>query len=143
MVKMYVQFGENVVDNGEMKGIIESKSDFKVIKDMTKGTKREDMHAFCLSVPISTLNEIMEEEYDDFNPNEIDEDELFDEYLSLAEEMALDMEEFIPEGAMIDAKSYKWDQSDNDIKTIVIIANDEVDEKKIRDVMKKLITQAE
>lgn len=140
---MYVLFGGNVMDNNEMKSIIESKTDFKVIKDMTRGTKREDMHAFCLSVSISTLNEIIEEEYDDFDLNEIDEDELFDEYLSLAEEMALDMEEFIPDGAIIDAKSYKWDQSDNDIKTIVIIASDEVDERKIGDVMKRLITQGE
>ncbi|MEG2656697.1 MAG: hypothetical protein RSA29_13450 [Clostridium sp.] len=140
---MYVLFGEKVMDNNEMKDIIESKTDFKVIKDMTKGTKREDMLAFCLSVPVSTLNEIISEEYDDFNVNEIEEDELFDEYLSLAEEMALDMEEFIPEEGIIDAKSYKWDQSDSDIKTIVIIANNEVEEKKLRDVMKKLLTQAE
>ncbi|MEG1254472.1 hypothetical protein [Clostridium sp.] len=140
---MYVLFGGNVIDNNEMKNIIESKSDFKVIKDMTKGTKREDMLAFCLSVPISILNEIIAEEYDDFNVNEIEEDELFDEYLSLAEEMALDMEEFIPEEAILDAKAYKWDQSDSDIKIIVIIANDEVEEKKLKDVMKKLLTQAE
>jgi len=140
---MYVLFGGNVIDNNEMKDIIESKSDFKVIKDMTKGTKREDMLAFCLSVPVSTLNEIIAEEYDDFNVNEIEEDELFDEYLSLSEEMALDMEEFMPEEAILDAKAYKWDQSDSDIKVIVIIANDEVEERKLKDVMKKLLTQAE
>lgn len=140
---MYVLFGENVIHNDEMKEIIESKSDFKVIKDMTKGTTREDVHAFCLSVKISTLNEIIEEEYDDFNLSEMEEDDLFDEYLSLAEEMALDMEEFIPEEAIIDAKAYKWDQSDNDIKVIVIIGNDELEERKLRDIMKKLLTQAE
>ncbi|WP_346888383.1 hypothetical protein [Clostridium sp. UBA1056] len=140
---MYVLFGDNVIHNDEMKEIIESKSDFKVIKDMTKGTKREDVHAFCLSVPVSTLNEIIEEEYEDFNLSEMEEDDLFDEYLSLAEEMALDMEEFIPEEAIIDAKAYKWDQSDNDIKVIVIIGNDEVEERKLRDLMKRLLTQAE
>ena len=57
--------------------------------------------------------------------------------------MALDMEEILPEEAMIDAKAYKWDQSDNDIKTIVIIASEDVNERKIMDVMKKLITQME
>lgn len=140
---MYVLFGDKAIDNNEMKEIIESKSDFKVIKDMTKGTKREDVHAFCLSVPVLILNEIIEEEYEEFNLSEMEEDDLFDEYLSLAEEMALDMEEFIPEEAIIDAKAYKWDQSDNDIKVIVIIGNDEVEERKLRDIMKRLLTQAE
>lgn len=140
---MYIPFGNNILNEDDIKKIIEDKTDFKVIKNMTKGTRREDMHAFCLSVSIHTLNEIMEEDYDDFNISEIEEDDLFDEYLSLAEEMALDMEEILPEEAMIDAKAYKWDQSDNDIKTIVIIASEDVNERKIMDVMKKLITQME
>ncbi|MDU1412622.1 MAG: hypothetical protein E6929_07390 [Clostridium sp.] len=140
---MYIPFGNNILNEDDIKKIIEDKTDFKVIKNMTKGTRREDMHAFCLSVSIDTLNEIMEEDYDDFNISEIEEDDLFDEYLSLAEEMALDMEEILPEEAMIDAKAYKWDQSDNDIKTIVIIASEDVNERKIMDVMKKLITQME
>lgn len=140
---MYIPFGNNILNEDDIKKIIEDKTDFKVIKNMTKGTRREDMHAFCLSVSIDTLNEIMEEDYDDFNISEIEEDDLFDEYLSLAEEMALDMEEILPEEAMIDAKAYKWDQSGNDIKTIVIIASEDVNERKIMDVMKKLITQME
>ncbi len=73
----------------------------------------------------------------------MEEDDVFDEYLSLAEEMALDMEEFIPEEAIIDAKAYKWDQSDKDIKVIVIIGNDQLEERKLRDIMKRLLTQAE
>lgn len=140
---MYIPFGSNIMNEEDTKKIIEANTDFKVIKDMTKGIKREDMHAFCLSVSIDTLNEIMAEDYDDFNVEEIEEDELFEEYLSLTEEMALDMEEFFPEEAVIDAKAYKWDQSDNDIKSIVLIATDEVKEGKMMDVMKRLLTQAE
>lgn len=140
---MYIPFGNNILNEKEISEIIENKTDFKVLKDMTKGTKRDDMHAFCLGVKVDTLNEIIGEEYDDFNANEMEEDELFDEYLSLTEEMALDMEEFLPEEAIIDAKAYKWDTSDNDIKVIVIIGNEEVEERKMRDVMKRLLTQAE
>ncbi len=140
---MYIPFGNNAMNEKEISEIIESKTDFNVVKDMTKGTKRDDMHAFCLGVKVSTLNEIIGEEYDDFNPEEMEEDELFDEYLSLAEEMALDMEDYLPDEALIDAKAYKWDTSDNDIKVIVIIGNEEVEERKMRDVMKRLLTQAE
>ncbi|MEG2935074.1 MAG: hypothetical protein RR844_01135 [Clostridium sp.] len=140
---MYIPFGNEILNEKDISKLIEDKSDFKVIKDMTKGTKREDMHAFCLSVKVETLNEIIGEEYDEFNVEEMDEDELFEEYLSLSEEMALDMEEFLPEESLIDAKAYKWDNSDNDIKLIFIIGNDEVEERKMRDVMRKLITQCE
>ena len=56
---MYIPFGNNILNEDDIKKIIEDKTDFKVIKDMTKGTRREDMHAFCLSVSIDTLNEII------------------------------------------------------------------------------------
>jgi len=82
----------------------------------------------------------MEEECD---INELTEDELFEEYLSLAEEIAMDIEEYVPEGAIMDIKSYKWDKSDNAIKLILIIAPEDLYEVKLRDVMKKLITQVE
>ncbi|MDU4892548.1 MAG: hypothetical protein E6344_13530 [Clostridium sp.] len=140
---MYIPFGNEILNEKDISELIENKSDFKVIKDMTRGTKREDMHAFCLSVKVDTLNEIIAEEYDEFNVEEMDEDELFEEYLSLSEEMALDMEEFLPEASLIDAKAYKWDNSDNDIKLIFLIGSDETEERKMRDVMRKLITQCE
>lgn len=140
---MYIPFGNEILNEKDISELIENKSDFKVIKDMTKGTKREDMHAFCLSVKVDTLNEIISEEYDEFNINEMNEDELFDEYLSLVEEMALDMEEFLPEASIIDAKAYKWDNSDNDIKLIFLIGSDEAEERKMKDVMRRLITQCE
>ncbi len=140
---MYIPFGNEILNEKDISELIENKSDFKVIKDMTRGTKREDMHAFCLSVKVDTLNEIIAEEYDEFNVDEMDEDELFEEYLSLSEEMALDMEEFLPEASLIDAKAYKWDNSDNDIKLIFLIGSDETEERKMRDVMRKLITQCE
>lgn len=140
---MYIPFGNEILNEKDISELIENKSDFKVIKDMTRGTKREDMHAFCLSVKVDTLNEIIAEEYDEFNVEEMDEDELFEEYLSLSEEMALDMEEFLPEASLIDAKAYKWDNSDNDIKLIFLIGSDETEERKMRDAMRKLITQCE
>ncbi|MBW9158450.1 hypothetical protein [Clostridium tagluense] len=137
---MYVEFNNKIVDSEDIKNIIEKNTEFKVIKDMSKGTKREDTLAFNLSVDINTLNDLMEEECD---LNELIEDELFEEYLSLAEEIAMDIEEYVPEGAIMDIKSYKWDKSDNAIKLIIIIAPEDLYEVKLRDIMKKLITQVE
>ncbi len=139
-MEMYVEFNSEIVGSEDIKNIIEENTEFKVLKDMSKGTKREDTLAFNLSVGIDILNGLMEEEVD---LSELTEDELFEEYLSLAEEIAMDIEEFVPEGAIMDIKSYKWDKSDNAIKLIIIIAPEDLYEVKLRDVMKKLITQVE
>jgi DNA repair exonuclease SbcCD nuclease subunit len=142
---MYVVFGDKVMDSKEMKELIEANSDFKVVKDMSKGSKREDVLAFNLSISIDTLNEIMEEdqEISAEDKAELTEDDLFDEYLTLAEEVATELEEIIPEGAIFDMRSYKWDKSDNDIKLVVALAHEELGEGKLGNVMKVLLKQVE
>ena len=137
---MYIAFGNKILDSKEMKEIIEKNTEFKVVKDMSKGTKRDDILAFNLSVDINTLNDMMEE---DFNVNELTSDDLFEEYLTVAEEFATDIEEYIPEEAILDIRAYKWDQSDNDIKLVIAITHEDVKEAKLRDIMKRLITQVE
>jgi DNA repair exonuclease SbcCD nuclease subunit len=142
---MYVVFGDKVMDSKEMKELIEVNSDFKVVKDMSKGSKREDVLAFNLSISIDTLNEIMEEdqEISAEDKAELSEDDLFDEYLTLAEEVATELEEIIPEGAIFDMRSYKWNKSDNDIKLVVALAHEELGEAKLGNVMKVLLKQVE
>lgn len=137
---MYIVFDNKIMDSKEMKDSIEANSDFKVVKDMSKGSKREDILAYNIGVSVDILKEIMEEEQDISGATE---DELFDEYLTLAEEMATEIEEFVPEGAMLDIRAYKWDKSDNDIKLVIAIAHEEIGELKLRDVMKTLIKQVE
>lgn len=107
---------------------------------MSKGTKRDDILAYNLSINIETLNEIIAEDY---SIEGLTEDELFSEYLSLAEEIATDIEEHLPEEAILDVRAYKWDQSDNDIKLVIAITHEEIGDVKLRDIMKRLITQVE
>jgi hypothetical protein len=137
---MYTVFGNKIVDSKDMKETIEKNSEFKVIKDMSKGTKRDDILAYNLSINIETLNEIIAEDY---SIEGLTEDELFSEYLSLAEEIATDIEEHLPEEAILDVRAYKWDQSDNDIKLVIAITHEEIGDVKLRDIMKRLITQVE
>lgn len=137
---MYVVFGNQIVDSKEIKELIETNTEFKVVKDMSKGSKREDILAFNLSVDVNTLKSIMEEEFDEA---ELTDDDLFEEYLTSAEDIATDIEEHIPAGAILDIRAYKWDESDNDIKLIIAIAHENVGEAKLRDIMKRLITQVE
>ncbi|KLE15143.1 hypothetical protein [Clostridium sp. C8] len=137
---MYIAFGRKVVDTEEVKNEIENNTEFKVIKDMSKGTKREDMLAFNLSIGIDILNGIIE---DDYSIDNLSGDELFDEYISLSEELATDMEDILPDESIMDIKAYKWDISDNDIKLVIAITHEEIGEGKLKDVMRRLITQLE
>lgn len=137
---MYIAFGNRIVDSKDFKKLIEDKTEFKVVKDMSKGSKREDVVAFNISIDVDTLKEISEEEYDF---SKLSEDELFEEYLTLAEEIATDLEEFIPNDAIFDIRSYKWDKSDNDIKLVFVMSHEEMKENKLEEIIKRLLTQVE
>ncbi|MDD7793215.1 hypothetical protein [Clostridium sp. 'White wine YQ'] len=138
---MYIAFGNQIIDSKDTIDKIEKNSEFKVVKDMSKGSKRDDILALNLSVSIDILKEMMED--DEINISEYSEEELFEEYLTLAEEIATDLEEYIPEESILDIRAYKWDESDNDIKLIIAVTHEEVGEKKLKDIMKRLLTQVE
>ena len=137
---MYIVFGNEIIDSEEIKAIIEDESPFRVDKDMSKGSKREDIIAFNLSVNIDFLNEEIKESV---NINELDEDSLFDEYMASTEELGFELEEYLPEDSIIDFKAYKWEPSDNDIKAVLVMANEELGYNKLKDVMRRLLTQVE
>ncbi|MGL5330874.1 MAG: hypothetical protein ACRDD7_16520 [Peptostreptococcaceae bacterium] len=137
---MYVIFGNEIIDSEEIKEIIIENSDFIVEKDLSKGTKREDVIAYQLSISINTLKRYLEEEHD---IEKIDEEEMFDELMSIADEAAMELEEVMPSESVINARAYKWDNSDDAIKVIIAICNEELGELKLSDVTKRLLTQVD
>lgn len=137
---MYIVFGNEIVDSAEIGVTIEDNSDFIVEKDLSKGTKREDVVAFQLSIGVDTLNEYLKEDYDLEN---MDTEELFDEYMTIADEAAMELEEYMPEETIANARSYKWDNSDNAIKVIIAIAHEELGELKLSDITKRLLSQVD
>ncbi|MBU5290109.1 hypothetical protein AALJ34_17710 [Paraclostridium bifermentans] len=137
---MYILFGNEIVDSEEIKSLIENESPFRVDKDLSKGSKREDTIAFQISVDIEELNEIIKEEYE---LSEMETEDLFDEYMTLADEIGVDLEELMPEGAILNVRSYKWDNSEDRIKAVVAITHEEVGEMKLRDTTKRLLSQVD
>lgn len=135
---MYIAFGNRVLDSKDYKEIIESNSEFKIIKDMSKGSKREDIIAFNLSIDINILKEILKDDFEDINSEEATE-----EIWSLADELGTDLEEFIPEDSYFDIRAYKLDESTNNINLIMAICHETLGERKLKDVMKRLLTQVE
>lgn len=137
---MYIVFGNEIVDSAEIGVTIEENSDFKVEKDMSKGTKREDVVAYQLSISVDTLNEYLKEDYD---LDSMDEEELFDEYMIISDEAAMELEELMPEDTIANARSYKWDNSENTIKVIISIAHEDLGELKLSDITKRLLSQVD
>ncbi|WP_055069518.1 hypothetical protein [Clostridium massiliamazoniense] len=136
---MYVNFITKVVDTDEIKELIESETEFKVLSDLSNASKREDMVAYKLGISVDFIKSILEEDYD---LNEYSEDELFDEYLSTAEEIGTDMiEEKMPQDARVDIRAYTIDEVDNIIKLVMVMANEELGEAKIIDVLRRLLKQ--
>ena len=135
---MYIIFGEKIVDSEEIKATIEEVSDFRVDRDMCKGTKREDVVAYQLSIPVEILNEELKEDYD---LDEMSDDELFEEYTSLSEEMAVELQDDMPKHSLVNAISYKWDNSENVIKTVFAVAYIGLGQLKLNDVSRRLLNE--
>ena len=83
---MYIIFDEQIIDSEEIKNLIEEKSNFKVEKDMCKATKREDVLAYLLTLDVDLIKKEIEEEYD---LSGMEMDDLFEEYMQIAEEKAM------------------------------------------------------
>ena len=137
---MYVVFGNEIIDSSEIKTAIEDNSIFIVEKDMTKGTKREDALAYQISISINELNEIIMESY---HIEDLESEDLFDEYMTLSDELAMQLEEIMPEEVIMNARAYKWDNSDDTIKVVIAMAHIELGELKLSDITKRLLSQTD
>ena len=137
---MYIVFGNEIIDSSEIKDMIESNSNFKVDKDMTKGTKREDALAYQISISIDELNQIIKEEYE---IEGLESEDLFDEYMTLSDELAMELEELMPEEVIMNARAYKWDNSEDRIRVIIAMAHSELGELKVSDLTKRLLSQVD
>lgn len=135
---MYIIFGEDIVDSDEIRQVIEKNSDFTVDRDMCKGTKREDIVAYQLSIPVNILSEELK---NDYNLDEMSEEELFEEYINLSEEKALELQDIMPKHSLVNSISYKWDNSANVIKTVFTIAYIGLGQLKLNDVSRRLLSE--
>ncbi|MBY2477431.1 hypothetical protein KWV16_11130 [Clostridioides difficile] len=135
---MYIIIGNEIVDSEELKVTIDKNSKFKVEKDLSKSTKREDVIAYQLSIDLNYLDTIISEQYDSVN---LSDEEKFDEYMTLSDELALDLEEFMPKYTIINARAYKLDEVDGVVKIILAIAYADLGHLKLSDVVKRVSRQ--
>lgn len=135
---MYIIIGNEIVDSEELKTTIDKNSKFKVEKDLSKSTKREDVIAYQLSIDSNYLDALISEQYDSVS---LSDEEKFDEYMTLSDELALGLEELMPKYTIINARAYKLDEVDGVIKIILAVAYADLGHLKLSDVVKRLSRQ--
>lgn len=135
---MYIIIGNEIVDSEELKTTIDKNSKFKVEKDLSKSTKREDVIAYQLSIDLNYLDALISEQYDSVS---LSDEEKFDEYMILSDELALGLEELMPKYTIINARAYKLDEVDGVIKIILAVAYADLGHLKLSDVVKRLSRQ--
>ncbi len=134
---MYILFDEQIIDSEEIKDLIEKNSDFKVEKDMCKASKREDILAYLLTLDVDIVKDQIRQEYD---LQDIEIEELFEEYMSISEERAMELEDLMPMYSIMTTRSYKLDMTENKIKTIIVAAHTDLGLLKLTDVLNRLLS---
>lgn len=134
---MYILFDEQIIDSEEIKDSIEKNSDFKVEKDMCKASKREDILAYLLTLDVDIVKGQIKDEYD---LQDIEIEELFEEYMSISEERAMELEDLMPMYSIMISRSYKLDMTENKIKTIIVAAHTDLGLLKLTDVLNRLLS---
>ena len=63
--------------------------------------------------------------------------------MALSDELAMQLEEYMSEDVILNARAYKWDSSDDTIKVIISMAHYELGELKLSDITKRLLNQVD
>ena len=84
---------------------------------MCKATKREDVLAYLVTLDVDLIEQQIRE--------------------------ALELEELMPMYSIMEAKAYKWDMSENKIKTIMAVAHTDLGVLKLSDVVKRLLSETD
>ncbi|MBU5678221.1 hypothetical protein KQI88_17565 [Alkaliphilus sp. MSJ-5] len=132
----YIVMGDHFIDSEEVLKKIKENTQFKMVKDLTKGSKREDTLIFQIIQDVKQLKLELDLEGQAIDVNE---EELIEELMSLADETAYMVEDFIPEDAICYVYSYHYDEGSEEIKTIVVAADEVIGGLRLRDVAERIL----
>ncbi|KDR94481.1 hypothetical protein SAMN02745945_02930 [Peptoclostridium litorale DSM 5388] len=130
---MYFVFGNEVLDSAELAKNIEEGTKLRLVCDLTKSTKREDTGAFLFRL---SANEICCEDI-----NEMAYEDKVDALMKKADEYSNEALKMLPEQARYKIFSFRYDEVENDIEIILVMAHLELGEKKLFDVLNRMLKQ--
>lgn len=132
----YIVIGDRFIDSEEVLNKIKENTQFKKVKDLTKGSKREDTLVFQIIHDTNELKKELDLEGQGINA---DEEEIIEELMSLADEVTYVVEEFIPEDTVCYVYSYHYDEGLEEIRTIVVAADEAIGGLRLRDVAERIL----
>lgn len=129
---MYVIFREDIISSDDIKKEIDENTKFRVEADLSKATKREDVMSFKLSIKTSDVIENKIFNWED--------EELTDEFFKKAQNMTKDFLKFFPKYTIQSSNVYKWDEIEDRLFLVVVIANIDIKMKKLElDILKRMM----
>lgn len=133
---MYVIFRDEMIDSEDIIEKINKSTNFKVITDITKATKREDVMSFKMAIPVEKLDENTIFDWEN--------EELVNELLSKTESLTRDILDFFPKYTVEASSAYKWEELDNSIYIVIVIANIDIKLKKLKlDILPRMMKQVD
>ena len=96
---MYVIFRDDLISSDDIRKEIEENSKFRVITDLSKASKREDVMSFKLAIKPRDLEIDRDFDWDD--------DFTVDEYFEKAESLTRDFLKFFPKYTIQASSAYK------------------------------------
>ncbi len=130
----YIIVGDNILDSAEISNKIKERDIFKEVKDLTKGSKREDTLVFQIIQDTTKLQINLDNELISSNKEEI-----IEELMSIADETAYNIEELVPDNVICYVYSYHYNEELNEIKTIVVAANKVIGGLRLRDIAERIL----
>lgn len=145
---MYVVLRDDVFDSAEFADKIEKNSEFKIIKDYTKSTKREDCLAYMISFSIKNLgkylsDEVLKElENNKGFLNGINED-TFIQVMKENDESLKTILDLMPKYTIMEARGYKLDDDTESVISMVVIANIDIGRMRLAKIIKRMMGQVD
>lgn len=136
---MNVMFGNGVVDSKDIKVLIEEKSSFEVITDLSMSTKRDDVVAFHVEIDEKILKSVLED--DGYEVEDEDKEEVINEFMELVDDLGTDLEEILPEESIMRIYAYRYEEAEEKMKAIFVMAHEDLGERKLGDVLNRLLKQ--
>ena len=131
----YVVAGSRFFDSGELLKQIQEKYPFKGIRDITKGSKRDDTLIYQIIQDAAELKE--ELLLDDLGP--IEAEDLVEELMALGDEKVAMIGTLIPEEFLCYSYSYYYDEALEEIKCIFVALDKNVGELRLMDVAERIL----
>lgn len=133
---MYVIFRDEMIDSEDIIEKINKSTNFKVITDLTKATKREDVMSFKMAIHVEKLDENTIFDWEN--------EELVNELFSKTESLTRDILDFFPKYTVEASSAYKWEELDNSIYIVIVIANIDIKLKKLKlDILPRMMKQVD